>query len=139
LIVESGAMEKPKEQRTLSKIFFAIFDRRLFGDPLLFYSVPFLVVMFSVQITIYVALNSVMLYFYIPLFIILVLFSGSGSKNMNLRHREVHGMGYSRVILFSLISIMASLTPFAVNQPLNPAQAQSNFSFSTAFQLLPSQ
>jgi hypothetical protein len=120
-------LEKPKEQRILRETFLAIFDRRLFGASFLIDSIPFLAVIFTIQITIYVALNSVMLYFYVPLFIILVFVSGFWSKNMSFRHREVHSMGQFRVFLFSLASVMASLAPFTVSRPSDPWQATAQF------------
>ena len=119
-------LKKPKKPTKLREVSSAIFDRRLYGFAFLINSVPFLAVVFGVQMSVYIALNSVMLYAYIPLFIMLVFFSALWSKNMSFR-REVHSMGQFRVFLFSLASVMASLTPFAVNQPADPLQAAAQF------------
>jgi hypothetical protein len=119
-------LEKPKKRRTLREVFSAIFDRRLYGPTFLIDSVPFLAVVFGVQVSIYIALNSVMLYVYVPLFVMLVFVSGFGTKNMSFR-REVHSMGQFRVFLFSLASVMASLAPFTVNKPADPLQASAEF------------
>jgi hypothetical protein len=57
----------------------------------------------------------------------LVLVSAFGSKNMT--RREVHSMGHFRVFLFSIVSVMASLAPFTVNQPSDPWLATAQFLF----------
>lgn len=110
-------MEKPKEKRTWREMLLPIFDRRLYGRSFFINSGPFLAVIFAIQMTIYVSLNSWMLYLYVPLFFMLVFVSGFGSKNMSSRKRETHSMGQFRIFLFSFISIMASAVPFTVTQP----------------------
>jgi hypothetical protein len=113
-------------KRKLRELFFALFDRRLYGTDFLIDSVPLLAIVFTIQVSIYIAMRSVALYFYVPLFIILVIFSAFGSKNLSFG-REVHSMGHFRVFLFSLASVMASLAPFTVKIPSDPLQASAQF------------
>jgi hypothetical protein len=120
-------LEKPEKQRTRRKVLLAILDRRLYGRSFFGNSGPFLAVIFAVQMTIYISLNSLMLYIYALLFVALVIVSGFGSKNMSSRKRETHSMGHFRVFLFSLISVMASAAPFTVSQPSDPWLATAQY------------
>lgn len=122
-------MDKPKKQRIWHKVLLQIFDRRLYGRSFFVNSVPFLVVIFALQIMIYFLLNSPMLYIHVPLFVTLLIVSGFGSKNMSPRahKREIHSMGPIRVFLFTLISIMASVAPFIVSQPSDPWLATAQY------------
>jgi len=120
-------MEKPKEQRTRREALFAVLDRRLYGRSFFVNSGPFLAVIFAIQMTIYISLNSWMLYIYVPLFIALVIVSGFGSKNMSSHKRETYSMGSFRVFLFSLISVMASAIPFTISQPSDPWLAAAQY------------
>jgi hypothetical protein len=120
-------LEKPKKKRTTREALLAILDRRLYERSFLGNSGPFLVVIFAIQMTIYISLNSWMLYLYVPLFFMLVFVSGFGSKNMSSRKRETHSMGQFRVFLFSFISIMASSVPFTVRQPSDPWLATGQY------------
>ena len=118
-------LKKTVKQRTLREVLSAIFDRRLYGTAFFIYSVPLLIVTFSIQMAVYIGLKSPMLYAYIPLFVILVILSAVWSKNMS--SREVPSMGYFRLLLFSLASVMASLAPFTVSQPSDPWLATAQF------------
>jgi hypothetical protein len=120
-------MEKPKEQRTRREALLAVLDRRLYGRSFFGNSGPFLAVIFAIQMTIYISLNSWMLYIYVPLFIALVIVSGFGSKNMSSHKRETYSIGSFRVFLFTLISVMASAVPFTVTQPSDPWLATGQY------------
>jgi hypothetical protein len=120
-------LEKPKKQRTRRELLLAILDRRLYGRSFFGNSVPFLIVIFAIQMTIYISLNSWMLYLYTPLFFMLVFVSGFGSKNMSSRKRETHSMGQFRIFLFSFISVMASAAPFTISQPSDPVLATGQY------------
>jgi len=100
-------MKSPK----LQEVFHAIFDKRLYGFSFFWRTGPFLGLGFVTQVLIYLVLNRLMLYIYIPLFIMLILTSGLGSKNFR---REVHNMGYFRGFLFLLASVLASTLPFTL-------------------------
>jgi hypothetical protein len=119
-------LEKPKKQRIWHEVLLRI-DRRLYGRSFFVNSVPFLAVIFILKITIYISLNSPMLYIHVPLFFTLVIVSGFGSKNMSSHKREIHSMGRFRVFLFTLISVMASVAPFIVSQPSDPWQATAQY------------
>jgi hypothetical protein len=100
------------------EIFHAVCDKRLYGfGSFFFLSGPLLAAGFATQVLIYLALNRLMLYIYAPLFIMLVFFSGLGSKNFAL---EVHNMGRFRAFLFLLASVLASTLPFTLAQPTDP-------------------
>lgn len=102
-------MKRAKHQEILR----AILDKRLYGlDTFFLISGPLLTVGFVIQVIIYLALNRLMLYVYIPLFALMVLVSALGSKNFA---GEVNNMGYFRCSLFSLASVIASIAPFVVN------------------------
>jgi hypothetical protein len=120
-------LEKPAKQRVLPELVSAIFDRRLYGTAFFTSSVPLLILTFSIQMLVYVVLKTPMMYVYIPLFVMLVMVSAFGSKNMT--GREVHSMGHFRVFLFSIVSVMASLAPFTVNKPSDPWLATAQFLF----------
>jgi len=115
------------KKQILREILRAIMDRRLFGlDTFFLYSGPLLTVGFVIQVMIYLSLNRLFLYIYIPSFIFLVLVSALASKNFALR--EVNNMGHFRCSLFMLASVLASLAPFVVNKPEDPLMATFQFS-----------
>jgi hypothetical protein len=119
-------LSKPMRRPRLRELFFALFDRRLYGAAFFIDSVPLLAIIFTIQVSVYIAMRSVTLYFYIPLFIMLVVISAFGSKNLSFG-REVHSMGHFRVFLSSLASVMASLAPFTIKLPADPLQASAQF------------
>lgn len=119
-------LKKPTKRRTLRDVLSAVLDRRLYGTAFFINSAPLLIVTFSAQVAIYIGLGSPMLYAYIPLFVMLVFLSALWSKNLSFG-REVPSMGHSRLFLFSLASVMASLAPFKVSQPADPLQATVQF------------
>ena len=120
-------MEKHKGQLTLHEALFAILDRRLYGRSFFVRSAPFLAVIFTLQMTIYISLSSPLLYFYAPLFVALVIVSGFGSKNMSSHTRETWSMGRFRVFLFSVISVMSTAVPFTIRQPSDPWLATGQY------------
>lgn len=120
-------MEKPAKRQILRELVSVIFDRRLYGTAFFTSSVPLLILTFSIQMIVYVVLKTPMMFAYIPLFVMLVIISALGSKNMS--GREVHSMGHFHILLFSLTSVMASLAPFTVSQPSDPWLATAEFLF----------
>lgn len=120
-----ASLEKPAKRQVLRELVSAIFDRRLYGTAFFTSSVPLLILTFSIQMIVYVVLKTPMMFAYIALFVMLVIISAIGSKNMS--GREVHSMGHFRILLFSLTSVMASLAPFTVSQPSDPWLATAEF------------
>jgi hypothetical protein len=89
---------------------------------------PLLVIGMFVEIVIYLSLNPLMLYVYVPVFILMILIAGLGAKNSAV---EVHNIGYYKSFLFLLASALASTTPFVVFKPAD--SLSSLFSFTLTF------
>ncbi len=94
----------------------AIFDRRLYGFSFFLLSGPPLAMSLLIMGIIYNALNPLMFLLYAPLFFILVLISGLGSKNYALK-REVPNIGHFRGLLLLIASYLAVATPFLMKFP----------------------
>lgn len=101
---------------TLREIFLAIFDRRLYGPGFFLVGGPPLAVGLAVEILIAYTLTRSMLLLYVPLFFVLELVSGLGSKNF-ARTQEVPNMGHLRGFLFLIVSALAIAFPFLAKFP----------------------
>lgn len=114
------------DEKTMApKIFESIFDRRLYGTSFIWISGPLLAVGLATQILIYLVLNKIMIWVYVPLFAFLVLISGLGSKNVKA---EFYNIGHFRGFLFLLASALASTVPFIL-----PPQANSAYNLYQFF------
>lgn len=92
-------------------IYQAIADRRLYNWQFFWQTGPALILGLYVQFIIYRALNLSMFFIYLPIFIMLIVISGLGSKNVGF---EFHSMGYSRGFIFLLAGVLASTFPFII-------------------------
>ena len=92
-------------------MFHVIFDKRLYRPDFFWRAGPLLALGFVTHVSIYLVLNRLMLLNYVPLFIMLILISGLGSKNFG---REVHNIGYFRGFVFLLASVLASTLAFTL-------------------------
>jgi hypothetical protein len=72
---------------------------------------PLLALGFVTPVSIYLVLNRFMLLSYVPLFIMLILVSGLGSKNFG---QEFHNIGYFRGFVFLIASVLASIFAFTL-------------------------
>jgi hypothetical protein len=117
-------MSKPRKV-IVRRLISTVFDKRLYGlRSFVFLSGPFLAIGFIIQVSIYLAISPLQLFIYAPLFVVLILVSGIGSKNLG---KENNNVGFYRGFLFFMASILASVTPFLVKLPSDPNQASFQF------------
>jgi hypothetical protein len=123
---QNGNERNTRKRPNFGQILEAIFDRRLYGFGSFFLSSgPLLAVGFAIQAAFHFALNQlIMLYIYVPLFVLLVLVSALGTKNFG---GEVNNMGHFLCFLFMLVSVLSSIAPFYVSQPSDPVIASLQF------------
>jgi hypothetical protein len=101
------------KSRKFQEILYAVLDRRLYGPSFFLFSGPPLGLGFVMEVSIYRVLNQQWLAVYVPLFVMMVLISGLGSKNLS-RRQEVSNMGYFRGFLFLIASVLAAAFPFLI-------------------------
>ena len=110
-------MKHPKIYEMLQ----AIFDKRLYLSSSFFLQTcPLLALGLGIEVAISVALDPPMLFIYVPLFVMMTLFSGLAAKNYG---SEMHNIGYYRGFLFLAASALASVTPFVLIKPLSSLNA----------------
>jgi hypothetical protein len=110
---KSGAGQLAHEARDsrIRLMLNAVFDLRLYGSSFFLRTSPLLALGLVVQISIFLLLARVMIVVYVPLFILVILVSGLGSKNYA---REIPSIGYFRAFLLLIVSALASTVPFTL-------------------------